>query len=668
MKLIIVESPNKKATIKSFLDKNRTVAASVGHIRNIKDTGYYNTGIDPNNNFDISFEISADKKDVVKELRTLVKNAEEVYLASDEDREGEAIARHLKEVLKLKAGQYKRVTFNEITQKEVLKGLNNPRDIDENLVHAALARSAIDKLMGYRISPVVMKKTQGKSAGRVQSSALKIVVDKEKEIQNFVPHKYYEIELIFEKNNLEYKAKYAGMNADDKTGEITDMAEANKIVSACKPGKYIVSNIEENKRSVSAKVPFTTSSFQQECSSKLGIAPKEAMRCAQKLFEGLQLNGQHTGLITYIRTDSTRMDDDFKKLLYSHIVATYGKEYKGKVKETKSKSKEQGAHECIRIVDINLTPASVKQYLPDMNCYRVYKLIYDRTISAAMSDCQMSDQTIKIMNGKHRFEITGHLIEFEGWKKVYTYKDNSDDDESFPSMQIKEKVNDKSLNLLEKQTNPPKRYSEAKLIKAMEDYGIGRPSTYASTMAILTDPNRNYTRIEKTSLVPTSTGIEVSEFLDNNFSGLINLQYTSTLEKELDEIAIGKKTYEEVLASFYAELNSEISKAGINSIKYVGRKCPDCGHELVYRKSMKGTEFIGCSNYPSCKYAEFMNSNITPKKSTSEVTNKRCPICNGKLVKRKNKKGEYFYGCSNYPSCKNTMSQKEFDKLPEEES
>ena len=666
MKLIIVESPNKKATIKSFLDKNWVIAASVGHIRNIKDTGYYNTGIDPNNEFSISFEISSDKKDVVKELKTLVKNADEVYLASDEDREGEAIAWHLKEVLKLKPGKFKRVTFNEITKKEVLKGLDNPRDIDDNLVHAALARSAIDKLMGYRISPVVMKQTSGKSAGRVQSSALKIVVDKEKEIQNFVPHTYYEIELVFTKFGFEFKAKYVGQNETDKTEEITDILEANKIINSCKPGKYIVKSIEEKSRQVSAKVPFTTSTFQQECSSKLGIAPKESMRCAQKLFEGLQLNGQHTGLITYIRTDSTRMDDDFKKELYKHIISNYGKEYKGSVKETKSKSKEQGAHECIRIVDLSLTPDSVKSYLPDVNCYRVYKLIYERTIASAMSDALISDQTVKIMNGTNRFEIVGHLLQFDGWKRVYQYSDNSDDEESFPTLSVKEKINEKELNLLEKQTNPPKRYSEAKLIKAMEDYGIGRPSTYASTMAILTDPNRNYTHVEKNSLVPTHTGIEVSNFLDNNFSGLINLQYTSNLEKELDEVAIGKKTYQQVLSEFFNELNIELTKVGINSIKYVGRKCPECGNELVFRKSFKGTEFIGCSNYPHCKYTEFMNSELPNKpKSFSEITEKRCPKCGAKLVKRKNKKGEFFYGCANYPHCKETLSQKDFDNLAE---
>lgn len=664
MKLIIVESPNKKATIKGFLDDSFLVEASVGHIRQLSDKGWYNTGIDPYDHFKMTFQNDPKKLKVISHLKDLVKKASVVYLASDEDREGEAIAWHLKEVLNLKPGQYKRITFNEITKKEVLKGLENPRAIDDSLVNAAFARSSIDKLLGYRISPILWQRTEGKSAGRVQSAALKILCDREREIANFVPHAYYVIDLLFKKDDVEVTAELKRVDGK-KMDEIVDKSIAEAIAQACKEGKFHVSSVEDKERHVPAKSPFTTSTFQQECSSKLGIQPKEAMRCAQRLFEGLELSTGHTGLITYIRTDSSRMDEDFKNGVYSLVVDSFGIKYKGTVTESKSKSKEQGAHECIRVVDLKNTPEKIDPYLPDDHCRKVYKLIYDRTIASAMSDCVISDEKVVISDGKHEFETVGHTEIFDGWKKVYRYKDKTEDEGSLPHLAKGEDIQDAEIKSIEKMTKPPKRYTEAKLISAMEDYGIGRPSTYASTMSILTDPERNYTKVENKSLVPTKTGMDVSKFLDDNFGDIINLKYTSDMESDLDKVAQGEEKEEQVVSEFFNDMMSEIAKLPEKKKEdeVVGRDCPECGKPLVYRFTRKGDKFIACSGYPNCIHAESIGDSHKKPSSNISSTDKKCPSCGSPIRKIKKKDGTFFYGCSNYPKCKKTWSEAAFKHL-----
>lgn len=667
MKLIIVESPNKKATIRGFLDSSYIVEASVGHIRSLSDKGWYDTGIDPDDNFKMRFAEDPGKREVISRLRELSKKAQVVYLASDEDREGEAIAWHLKEVLKLKEGQYKRITFNEITKKEVLKGLENPRGIDNPMVDSALTRSSIDKLLGYRISPVLWERTKGRSAGRVQSVALKILCDKEREIKAFVPHPYYVIELHFQKDGVEVVAHLKRIDGQ-KVGEILDKATAERIVESCKAGSFSISALEEKRRNVSANPPFLTSTFQQECSAKLGLQPKEAMRCAQRLFEGLELPEGHTGLITYIRTDSSRMDDDFKQGVYSLVVSSYGENYKGEVKESKSKSKEQGAHECIRVVDLSNTPERINPHLPDDNCRKVYKLIYDRTVASAMSDCVMSDEKAVISDGRHEFEAVGHTEVFDGWKKAYRY-DDKDEKESraLPRLEKGEAIEDAEIRSVEKMTEPPKRYTEAKLIATLEDHGIGRPSTYASIMSILTDPKRNYTTKKNKSLVPTDNGLEVSKFLDEHFAALINLEYTSRMESDLDKVAEGEKKREQVVSEFFNAMNQAIDRLPEHKKEYekVGRDCPECGKPLLYKHSRKGERFISCSSYPDCRHSESIDDKPKPHKVETEKTptEKKCPDCGSPIRRIAKKDGTFFYGCSSFPKCKKAWSEESFKKL-----
>lgn len=652
MKLIILESPNKCETVKSFLSDEYVVEASVGHVTDIVKTGKYQMGIDVDSDFKIHYAISDGKTKIVSKLKILSKQADEVIFATDNDREGYAIAAHLKEILKVPDKKAKRVVFNEITKKCVLAALEEPVSFNEPLVEAAETRAAIDRIIGYRVSPILYQYAGGKSAGRVQSATLKILCDREKEIRDFIPETYYEIVLNYSVNDIldTYTAKYIGTESN-KIDRISNITKVNKIISNCTQGEYFVKNITSKERKVSTKAPFTTSTFQQECSSKLGYAPKIAMECAQKLFEGIKVNNEHTGLITYIRTDSSRMDNDFKNELYEYVRNTYGKKYVGKIKEVKSKSKEQDAHECLRCVNLAFTPEYVSNYIHDDRVNKVYKLIYDRTIAAAMSDSIMIDTTIQINNGKHLFETVGHFLSFDGFKKVYTYVDNSDDINDFPKVNIGDNIINDELLYVEKQTQPPKRFSEAALIKEMEDSGIGRPSTYASCITVLKDKDRNYTNIINKAIVPTEHGINVSNYLQEHFSDILSVEYTSEMEKILDNIAESKADRLDVLKNFYSELCSSIDILRKNTVpktvETVGRNCPLCNHQLVYKESKKKVKFIGCSNFPACKYVEWINDDKNNNK-----TGVMCPQCGKELVKRQSSKThKTFIGCSGYPSC-----------------
>lgn len=661
MKLIIVESPNKRKTIKSFLSNDYIVEASIGHIRRLSDQYFQNTGIDVDNNFEVHYQIIETKKNTVNNLKKLAKEAEMIYLASDNDREGEAIAWHLKEVLNLKEGKYKRVIFNEITEKEVKNGLNNPRDIDMNLVNSAIARSSADKLIGFTLSPILHNYIQGKSAGRVQSPALQLLVDREKEIVNFVPKTYYISSIPIHKNDNTYKANFYYLDENNKKyKQIFDENIINNLKNTFKQGESIVSNKETVEKTISAPIPFITSSFQQECSSKLSITPKEAMAEAQRLFEGIEMNGSHTGLITYIRTDSTRMDDDFKQSLYSFISNNYGKEYIGEVKEKKIGENIQDAHECIRVVNIENTPEKINPFLELEITRQVYKLIYDRTIASAMSEYRYKEAVIDIVNNNNNFELIGKTPVFDGWKKQYVYKNNEEDktevkDEdsyysTLPDFEINEKLNDDNIIITEKKTNPPKRYTEAQLIKKLEALGIGRPSTFASITEILEDPERDYTTKKKgvKGLIPTDMGIRVSDFLKAHFKDIISYSYTAEMEKELDKIANNEENRTEFISRFYTDLMKSISEQGFTFKKeytpeLVGKKCPTCGHDLIYITSKKDhKKYIKCSN-KDCSYFE----NPNPQTKHEEV-GKNCPKCGKPLIYLTSKKGTKYIHCSDF--------------------
>lgn len=662
-KLIIVESPNKVKTISSFVGDDYIVMASVGHIRIINDSGKYNLGIDVDGDFGADFKIDPKKKETVKNLKAASKLADEILIATDPDREGECIGWHLRDVLHIPEAKCKRIEFHEITKSAVLEAINNSGKINEDLARSALTRAKLDKIIGYRLSGIVQSKTGGKSAGRVQSAALKIICEREKEIMNFVPKTYFEIHLPFTKNRKEYKAIYKGTTTK-KIVSIKDRVIAEQIIKDCSQHSYIVKSLTSKERKVSSKPPFTTSTFQQECSSKLNMTPKKAMECAQKLFEGIEYNGEHTGIITYIRTDSTTMSEEFASDLKNHIVKKYGKQFLGELKTGKKAANAQEGHECLRCVSLEFTPDKMKEFL-EPQLLKVYTLIYNRTLASHMSDAIITDTDVNIFNGDHKFVLTGHKTKFAGFKEAYNYSEEDEEEKALPDFEIDEKIKNKELLLIEKQTNPPSRYSEANLIKTLEDLGIGRPSTFASCVSVLKDPSRNYTELEGKCLKPTEKGMRVSQLLDDLFPSIISLSYTAEMESTLDKIAEGKADAIRELKLFYSEFDRLIKEAQKEAYRKstieeekTGEKCPECGADLVYRNG-RYNKFIACTNFPKCKHTEKIQ-----KESNPDVidTGYICPKCNkGHLLQRKNKKtGQPFYGCSDFPRCKNIYSEDKF--------
>ena len=676
--LIIVESKNKTETIKQFLPSNYTVMASNGHIVKIKDSGIYNMGIDPTNQFTADFVVDPDKKDTVKRLNEAVKLYDKVVIASDPDNEGEAIAHHLKNILKIPESKYERVTFHEITKKVVLDGLANPRKIDENLATSAITRAKLDKIVGYRLSPICMTKCSCRSAGRVQSAALKILVTREEEIINFIPKQYYEIWLPFTKDGTEYRAQYKGTD-EKKMVSISDKAVAQAIINSCKGNNYLYKKSESKDRSIPSKEPFKTSTFKQEASNKLGLSPNRSMECAQHLFEGIELGGQHVALITYMRTDSTTMNPEFASALAEHVKTNYGENYYVPVRVGKKSANAQEGHECLRCVDLSMTPSKLSSLIDDQMLIKVYTLIYRRTVASAMADAIITDTEYSIYNQKNRFAFSTHEVKFDGFRKVYNYTEE-DEEAMSNSINFKagEVIDAKELELVEKETKPSKRYTEAGLVSKLEEVGIGRPSTYASTIKVLLDAARGYCEKDGKTIKPTNKGIVLSHFLDKAFGDIINLTYTAEMEAELDKIAVGQLNDVTFLTDFYNKLDGEISTArGITSERPApvdtGEVCPKCGHKLVYRQGRYG-RFKACSNFPRCKYTANEKAvsetveNKTEVKPATVLLKYNCPKCGKPLVKRVNSKtGSIFYSCSGYPACKNCISEEQFIKLVEKQ-
>ena len=600
--------PNKVRTISQFLPPNIKVKASVGHIAKIKDSGLYNLGIDVKGNFDIDFVIDDKKKETVKELKELVSRADIVYVATDPDREGEAIAYHLKNFLNIPAKKFKRVTYHEVTKKAVLEAIDHPGKLDENLADAALARASLDKIVGYRLSPIARNKVGCRSVGRCQSPALKLIVEREEEINNFIPKTYYEIWLPFIKDKKEYKAQYKGLIKDKKNKPtIEDKEFAEKVVSDCKGYPYVVHDIQSNDRKVSPKPPFTTSTFQQEVSSKLGYSVKTAMTYAQHLFEGINIGGQHVALVTYLRTDSTEMDPEFKETLKTFIKENYGKEYlSGDTKKAKKSKNAQDGHECFRVIDLTMTPERLSSYIADQQMIKVYTLIYNRTVASMMSEAIITDVDFIIKNGVYKFVYSEHSIKFPGFYKVY---DLEEDIVQGLDICVSEKLDAKDLELKEKKTSPPKRYSEATLVKKLEDLGIGRPSTFATIIGTLLDPTRGYCEEQGKALAPTEKGIKLSHFLDQAFPDIVNYDYSAKMEESLDKISKGDLGRVDYLKDFYYDLENQIkSSRGVEGEKekaeeVEGKVCPQCGRTLVKRHGRFG-DFLACPGWPKCRYTE----------------------------------------------------------------
>ncbi len=638
--IIIVESPAKCKTISKYLGGDYTVVSSKGHIRDLATSGKYGLGIDIENDFKPSYEIIKGKKKDVKYLKDLIEKADHIYLATDPDREGETISWHLYDELKVPDEKYDRIVFNEITKDVVLKALKNPRRIDMNLVHSGEARRFLDRIIGFRLSKVMQSKTAGKSAGRVQSVALKLIVDREREILAFIPKEYWTIEADFKdfKANLEtYK---------EKDIEIPNEEEADKILDSL-TNTFTIKKVEEKEKKRSAKEVFKTSTLQQACSNKLGFAASKTMKIAQKLYEGIELNDGFHGLITYMRTDSVRLSDEFTSASFAYINSKFGKDYVGYVKKGKKTENVQDAHEGIRPTNINYEPDKIKKYLaPDE--YKLYRIIYYRALASLMADAKFNSTTVLLDNNDYGFKATGSVLTFDGYLKVYgDYEDQEDtilpDFKNYKSGIILSDTITKTQHF----TKPPARFTESSLIKELESLGIGRPSTYATIISTIKD--RGYVTLEDKKFVPTEVGFETTDKLQEFFSSIVNVKYTANMEKDLDEIAEGNEDYKKMLKDFYDNFAPLVDNAFKNMEKKkpeeTGEKCPECGSPLVIRKGKYG-QFTACSNYPTCKYIKKEN-----KQTEKEIICK-CPKCEGNIIVRKTKKGKEFYGCDNFPKCK----------------
>ena len=649
--LVIVESPSKSKTIEKYLGKDYEVVSSKGHIRDLAIKGKDGLVVDINDNFKATYTISDDKKETVKELKAKAKKADQVYLATDPDREGEAISWHLASELKLDVDQDNRVVFNEITKDAVLQAFDHPRKIDMDLVHSQETRRILDRIIGFKLSKLLKSKIRSKSAGRVQSVALKLIVEREKEIKAFVPVEYWTLDAKFKEDGKEFSAALAKING--KKAEIHNQEEADQALAACQ-GEMTVSALKKQVRKKEAKPPLITSTLQQEASTKLGFSAKKTMQVAQRLYEGVELEDHSEGLITYMRTDSTRLSNVFIEAAQDYITERFGKEYWGKYK-IKNDENSQDAHEAIRPTSLDNEPEQVKKYLsPDQ--YKLYKLIYARAVASLMAPSKSNTVSVVLSINGYDFNASGTQLAFEGYLKMVSDYESSKD-VLLPDLNEGQKCTPVSLNGNQHFTEPPLRYSEARLIKEMEEQGIGRPSTYS--MIIDTIQQRGYVELKKASetsknkvFFPTEQGELTSQKLEEFFNDIINVRYTANMETELDEIAEGDRDHVQSLKEFYDKFEPLVDNAYQNMEKMepekIGEACPECGGELVIRQGRFG-KFISCLNYPQCKYTRKIEA---PEKEKPEPTGKLCPECGGELLKRKSRYGNYFLGCSNFPKCR----------------
>lgn len=644
-KLIIVESPAKANTIKKFLGGNTKVVASMGHIRDLPKS---KLGINIENNFEPEYINIRGKGDLIKELKTDAKNAKKVYLASDPDREGEAIAWHLSNILNVDEKKVTRVTFNEITKTAVQKAIKEPRDIDINLVDAQQARRVLDRIVGYKISPVLWKKVRrGLSAGRVQSVAVKLIVDREEEIEKFIPKEYWNIyaELLDEKTNKKFEAKFYGKAG--KKQEIHSKEEVDKILFAIKKATYIVEDVKKSEKKRTPAPPFTTSTMQQEASRKIGFSIKKTMSVAQGLYEGVKIQDKGTvGLITYMRTDSTRISEEARATAKTYITETYGKDYYEN-RYYKTNKEAQDAHEGIRPTYAELEPEKIKDSLTK-DQYKLYKLIYNRFMASQMVSAIYDTMSVTINANDYTFKANGQNLKFKGFMTLYV--EGTDGKEEKEAGMLPELIQDEIVKLEKiepKQsfTEPPARYTEASLVKTLEEKGIGRPSTYSPTITTILE--RRYIEKEQKQLLPTELGKIVNKLLCENFADVINVEFTAKVETEFDNIAEGKENWKKMIEEFYGpfEENVERVEKELEHVELVDEvsdiPCDKCGRMMVYKYGRFG-KFLACPGYPECK-------NTKPIVETIEEP---CPKCGGTIQVRKAKNKRKYYICENNPqSC-----------------
>lgn len=648
MKLVIVESPTKAKTIQKYLGKDYRVLASGGHVCDLPEKSL---GIDVEDNFKPSYVMVKEKKETVKRLKNAVKESEQTFLATDPDREGEAISWHLSNVLEL-GEDAKRIEFNEISNRAVNTAIKNPRRINMNLVNAQQARRVLDRLVGYKISPILNKKIkQGLSGGRVQSAALKMIVDREREIRAFVPEEYWNIFAMLTKEGQKSAFKATLADKNGKKFKIGNEEQAKEAESELLQAIYAVENVKRGVSKSRPNAPFTTSTLQQDGSTRLGITAPEVMKLAQQLYEGVNIEGEGlTALVTYIRTDSVRVSIEAQREAKDFIEKNYGKEYAPEhFNVYTSKNNIQDAHEAIRPISLSVTPESIKDKV-NRNLYRLYKLIYDRFLASQMSDAVYNTLNVKISatvndKTKYGFKITGKTQIFKGFTVAYEHEKEEEDEQGMqrlPDFKEGEALSLKEIKKEQKFTKPPTRFSDATLIKAMEENGIGRPATYANTLSVLA--HREYTEKEGKLLKPTALGETVTEFMENNFSDIVDVQFTASMESKLDDVVNGNK-WQDVLANFYPHFNESINKAyqGERRVKLEEEVtdviCDKCGANMVVRNGKFG-KFLACPNYPKCKNIK----NIVEPVAV-------CPRCKGDIVKKHTKTGKVFFGCANYPKC-----------------
>lgn len=644
-KLIIVESPAKANTIKKFLGGNTKVVASMGHIRDLPKS---KLGINIENNFEPEYINIRGKGDLIKELKKDAKNAKKVYLATDPDREGEAIAWHLSNILNVDEKKITRVTFNEITKTAVQKAIKEPRDIDINLVDAQQARRVLDRIVGYKISPVLWKKVRrGLSAGRVQSVAVKLIVDREEEIEKFIPEEYWNIyaELIDKKTNKKFEAKFYGKSG--KKQEIHSQEEVNEILATIKKATYIIEEVKKSEKKRTPAPPFTTSTMQQEASRKIGFSIKKTMSVAQGLYEGVKIQDKGTvGLITYMRTDSTRISEEARVTAKKYITETYGENYYEN-RYYKTNKEAQDAHEGIRPTYAELEPEKIKDSLTK-DQYKLYKLIYNRFMASQMASAVYDTMSVTINANDYTFKANGQNLKFKGFMTLYVEgTDEKEEKEAgmLPELIPNEIVKLEKIEPKQSFTEPPARYTEASLVKTLEEKGIGRPSTYSPTITTILE--RRYIEKEQKQLVPTELGKIVNKLLCENFADVINVEFTAKVETEFDNIAEGQEDWKKMIGEFYGpfEENVERVEKELEHVELVDEvsdiPCDKCGRMMVYKYGRFG-KFLACPGYPECKNT----------KPIIETIEEKCPKCGGTIQVRKTKSKRKYYICENNPkSC-----------------
>ena len=648
--LVIVESPSKSKTIQKYLGSDYTVVSSKGHVRDLAIKGKGGLGVDVEHDFKPTYEISKDKKETVKELKALAKQCDDVYLATDPDREGEAISWHLADELGLNIQDKNRIEFHEVTEHAVKAALNHPRTIDMDLVKSQETRRILDRIIGFRLSKLLNTKIKSKSAGRVQSVALKLIVDREKEINAFVPEEYWDIKAQFFKDDIDFEAELSTF--ENTKIELKCQTDCETVLNALKE-TFDVKSVDVSERKRAPRLAYITSTLQQDAANKLRFSAKRTMSIAQRLYEGVDLGGNVTGLITYMRTDSSRLAPEFVDSANAYIESTYGKEYLGAYHARKDKN-AQDAHEAIRPTSVANTPQKVKPYLQSDE-FKLYQLIYIRTIASLMAPAVYDTVSVMLDNNGYGFTTSGYRLKFDGYLKLAAEIETVND-KLLPMLNQNESIMAQQVIPTQHFTEPPLRYSEARLIKKLEEEGIGRPSTYATI--IDTIQQRGYVELKPASeggktkvFFPSEQGMITTEALDAYFNQIINVKYTANMESELDEIAEGKLDNVAALHRFYDEFEPLVDNAYKTMEKKqpekVGRTCPTCGGELVYRVGRYG-KFISCSNYPECTYVERIQD---PNAYVPTPTGKFCPKCGGELLRRKSRFGTFFLGCSNYPKC-----------------